>query len=113
LAGRHAPAEKAANICRRGFLRATRSGHAFEHADGTPFLLLGDTWWSAPSFRFRWTADDVRHPMGPEATFKDMVRFRQAQGYNCVAMIAAFPNWANDGKPFNLTMDEPDPFRLL
>lgn len=101
-------AEKAANICRRGFLRATRNGHAFEQADGTPFLLLGDTWWSTPSFRFRWTADDAQHPMGPEATFKDMVRFRKAQGYNCVAMIAAFPNWANDGKPFNLTMDDAD-----
>ena len=100
--------EKAANICRRGFLRATRNGHAFEHADGTAFLLLGDTWWSTPSFRFRWTADDVQHPMGPEATFKDMVRFRKAQGFNCVAMIAAFPNWANDGKPYNLTMDDAD-----
>jgi hypothetical protein len=96
--------EKAANLCRRGFLRATPNGHAFEHADGTPFLMIGDTWWSAPTYRFRWTADDVRHPMGPEATFKDMVRFRKEQGFNAIAMLAAFPNWANDGKPPNLAM---------
>ena len=72
-------AEKAENICRRGFLRPTPNGHAFEHADGTPFFLLGDTWWSVPSYRFRWTEDDASHPMGPEATFKDMVRYRKAR----------------------------------
>ena len=97
-------AEKAENICRRGFLRPTGNGHAFEHADGTPFFLLGDTWWSAATFRFRWTGEDAPHPMGPQATFKDMVRYRKAQGFNSIAMIAAFPNWANDGRPANLTM---------
>lgn len=101
-------AEKAENICRRGFLRPTRNGHAFEHADGTPFFLLGDTWWSTPTFRFRWTEDDTPHPMGPEATFKDMVRFRKAQGFNGIAMIAAFPNWMNDGKPSTIVMDDPE-----
>lgn len=34
-------AEMQANPCRRGNLRATANGHAFEHADGTPFFLLG------------------------------------------------------------------------
>lgn len=95
-------AEKAANICRRGFIRPTPNGHAFEHADGTPFFLLGDTWWSTPSYRFKWTEDDAEHPMGPDATFKDMVKYRKAQGFNCVAMLAAVPNWRNDGKPSNL-----------
>jgi hypothetical protein len=98
-------AEKAENLCRRGFLRPTPNGHAFEHVDGTPFLLLGDTWWSTPSYRFKWTEDDTPHPMGPEATFKDMVKFRRAQGFNSVAMIAGFPNWRDDGKPANLAMD--------
>jgi hypothetical protein len=35
-------AEKKENITRRGFIRATRNGHAFEHAGGPPHLLLGD-----------------------------------------------------------------------
>jgi hypothetical protein len=99
-------AEKAENLCRRGLLRPTANGHAFEHADGTPFFLLGDTWWSTPTFRFRWTEDDTPHPMGPEATFKDMVRFRKAQGFNSIAMIAAWPNWANDGRPANLVAND-------
>ena len=99
-------AEKAENICRRGFLRPTPNGHAFEHADGTPFFLLGDTWWSVPSYRFRWTEDDTSHPMGPEATFKDMVKFRKAQGFNSLAMLAAFPNWRDDGKPANIVMND-------
>ena len=42
------------NPCRRGMIRATANGHAFEYADGTPFFLLGDTWWATPTFRFRW-----------------------------------------------------------
>ena len=99
-------AEKAENICRRGFLRPTPNGHAFEHADGTPFFLLGDTWWSVPSYRFRWTEDDTSHPMGPEATFKDMVKFRKAQSFNSLALLAAFPNWRDDGKPANIVMND-------
>jgi hypothetical protein len=99
-------AEKAQNPCRRGLLRPTANGHAFEHADGTPFFLLGDTWWSAPTFRFRWTEDDTPHAMGPEATFKDMVKFRKAQGFNSIAMLAAWPNWANDGKPATLVAND-------
>ncbi len=99
-------AEKAENICRRGFIQPTANGHALQHPDGTPFFLLADTWWSTPTFRYRWTEDDVSHPMGPEATFKDMVRFRKAQGYNGIAMIAGFPNWANDGKPATIRLND-------
>src|SRR5690606_23036568 len=39
-------AEKEENVCRRGMLRASANGHALESADGTPFFLLGDTWWA-------------------------------------------------------------------
>jgi len=101
-------AEKAGNICRRGFIRPTPNGHAFEHADGTPYFMLGDTWWAVPTFRFRWTGDDASHPIGPEATFKDYVRFRRSQGFNSLAVLAAFPAWANDGKPANLFMNDAD-----
>ncbi|MBI4877837.1 MAG: DUF4038 domain-containing protein [Acidobacteria bacterium] len=99
--------EKAANICRRGFVRATPNGHAFEHADGTPCFLLGDTWWAAGTFRFRWTDDDASHSIGPEATFKDYVRFRKSQSFNSLAILAAFPSWANDGQPATLSMNDP------
>ena len=95
-------AEVNKNPCRRGMIKASANGHAFEYADGTPFFLLGDTWWSTPTFRFPWRDDNRRHPIGPKAGFKDYVRFRTNQGFNCFAMIVAFPNWANDGKPNRL-----------
>ena len=57
-------------------------------------------------FTLTWYDDDVERPIGPEMGFKDMVRFRKAQGYNCIAMIAAFPNWANDGRPPQIKLDD-------
>jgi hypothetical protein len=92
-------AEVEENPCRRGMIRPSDNGHALEYADGTPFFLLGDTWWATPTFRFRWYEDDRPRPLGPDAGFKDYARYRRQQQYNCIAMIAAFPNWANDGKP--------------
>lgn len=99
-------AEKRANPCRRGFIRPTPNGHAFQYADGTPFFLLGDTWWATPTSRFRWYEEKTPRPLGPEAGFKDYVRFRLRQQYNCIAMIAAFPHWANDGRPARLQMPD-------
>ena len=99
-------AEKTANPTRRGLIRATANGHAFEFADGTPYFLLGDTWYAAATNRFRWYDDDRERAIGPEAGFKDYVRLRQSQGFNSVAIIAAFPNWANDGKPWEIWIDE-------
>ena len=99
-------AGKEANPCRRGMIRASANGHAFEYADGTPYFLLGDTWWSVPTFRYRWYDDNKQRPIGPNAGFKDYVRFRRKQGFNCIAMIAAFPNWSNDDKPASLKMPD-------
>jgi hypothetical protein len=99
-------ASKKENPCRRGMVRASANGHAFEYADGTPFFLLGDTWWSTATFRYRWRDDDKARPIGPRAGFKDYVRFRRKQRFNCFAMIAAFPNWANDGKPNRLKAND-------
>jgi hypothetical protein len=101
-------AEKQANPLRRGFLRPTANHHALELADGTPFFVVGDTWYSAATNRFRWYDDDTERPIGPEAGFKDYVRFRKAQGYNWVNIIAAFPNWDNDGRPWHIVMDGPE-----
>ncbi|MCL5279603.1 MAG: DUF4038 domain-containing protein [Planctomycetes bacterium] len=94
--------ERVDNPCRRGVVRATANGHAFEYAEGTPFFLLGDTWWSVGTFRYPWHDDGTPRPMGPNAGFKDYVRFRKEQGFNCIALIAAFPNWANDGQSASL-----------
>jgi hypothetical protein len=98
--------EKEANPLRRGFVRATSNGHALEYDDGTPFLAIGDTWYSLGANRFRWYDDDVERPIGPTAGFKDYVRYRKAQGYNWVNVIAAFPNWMTDGRPWHLIMND-------
>ena len=87
-------------------IRATANGHAFEYADGTPYFLLGDTWWATPTFRFRWRDDDTLRPLGPEAGLKEFVAYRRRQEFNCIAILAALPNWANDDKP--ATLKTPD-----
>ena len=98
--------ERRQNPCRRGMIRATANGHAFEYADGTPYFLMGDTWWAVPTFRYRWYEDGRPRPLGPDVGFKDLVQFRAKQGYNCIAMIAAFPHWINDDKPANWDMPD-------
>jgi hypothetical protein len=98
--------EKRANPLRHGFLRATPNQHALDYADGTPFFAIGDTWWALGTGRFRWYDDGRERPLGPEAGFKDYVRYRKAQGFNWVNMIAAFPNWMTDGQPWLVTMND-------
>ena len=98
--------EKKENPLRHGFIRATANKHALEHADGEPFFIIGDTWYSVGTNRFLWHNDSTQHPMGPSAGFKDYVRYRKAQGYNWVNVIAAFPNWMTDGKSWHLVMND-------
>jgi Protein of unknown function (DUF4038)/Domain of unknown function (DUF5060)/Putative collagen-binding domain of a collagenase len=100
--------EKLENPLRRGFLRATPNHHALETADGTPFFAIGDTWWAAGTNRFKWYDDDQERPIGPTAGFKDYVRYRKAQGFNWINMIAAFPNWETDGLPWHIVMNDAD-----
>jgi hypothetical protein len=99
-------AEKASVPTRRGFIQPSANGHAFDYADGTPCLVLGDTWYAAATYRFKWYDDDQVRPIGPEAGFKDYLRLRKSQGFNSVAIIAAFPNWANDDQPWNIWLDQ-------
>jgi hypothetical protein len=99
-------AELDQNPLRHGMVEPTPNGHALQFADGTPYLAIGDTWYALPSNRFKWYDDDTERPIGPNAGFKDYVRFRKAQGFNWVNVIAAFPNWKTDGKPWHLTMDD-------
>jgi Protein of unknown function (DUF4038)/Domain of unknown function (DUF5060) len=98
--------EKSQNPLRRGFLRATANHHALEHADGTPFFALGDTWYAAGTNRFKWFDDNEPRPIDATAGFKDYVRYRKAQGFNWVSIIAAYPNWMTDGQPWHVTMND-------
>jgi hypothetical protein len=99
-------AELEANPNRHGMVRPSADGRGLEHADGTPFFLVGDTWWSVPSFRFQLAETDEPKPLGPGATLNDYVHYRKAQGYNCVGLIAAQPAWANDGRPPIATLED-------
>jgi len=91
--------EKSENPNRRGMVKSTSNGHAFEYADGTPYFMLGDTWWAAGTYRYPWYEDDIDREIGPDAGFKDYVKYRADQEYNCIALVAGFPNWANDELP--------------
>jgi hypothetical protein len=97
--------DKTSNALRRGIIRPAANGHAFEYADGTPFLLLGDTWYAASTFRFPWFDDEEERPIGPGSGFKDYLRLRKRQGFNAILIIAAFPNWADDGAPWEIWLD--------
>lgn len=101
-------AELQANPNRRGMIRPTPNGHALQYADGTPFFAIGDTWYALGTNRFRWFDDDTPRPIGPTAGFKDYVRYRKAEGFNWVSMIAAYPNWSTDGLPYHLVMNDAD-----
>ena len=90
------------NPNRRGFIRPTPDGHALQYADGTPFFFIGDTWWAASTWRYPLTGNAPRENWepGPEGySFENITLYRKKQGYNSVAMIACFPNWAADGLP--------------
>ncbi len=100
--------EKNQNALRRGFLRPSANRHALEQADGTPFFVIGDTWYATGTNRFKWYDDNQPRPLGPEAGFRDYVRYRKAQGYNWVNIIAAFPNWMTDDKGWNVVMNDPE-----
>jgi hypothetical protein len=106
------PTETQTNPLRHGFIKATPNGHALEHADGTPYFVVGDTWYPMGTNRLKWYDDDNPRSIGPDAGFKDYVRFRKAQGFNWISMIAAFPNWMTDGKPFNVATPGPDSFTV-
>jgi hypothetical protein len=91
--------QKAENPSRRGMILSSSNGHAFQYADGTAYFLVGDTWWATPTYRFRWHDDDTIRQLGPEAGFKEFVAYRRKQEFNCVAILAALPNWQNDDQP--------------
>jgi len=89
------------NPNRHGFIRASANGHALEYADGHPFFMLGDTWWAASTWRYplKGITPAGDYIPGEGISFEEAVSFRKRQGYNTIAMIAAYPNWQVDDFP--------------
>ncbi len=60
-----------------GPVRVAADHRHFEHADGTPFFWLGDTWWMGLCHRLQW----------PEE-FQRLTADRKAKGFNVVQIVA-------------------------
>ena len=89
------------NPNRNGFLKETANARALEYADGTPFFILGDTWWAASTWRFPLKGVTPKDNYIPSEGigFEEAVHYRKKQAYNTIAMIAAYPNWKVDNYP--------------
>jgi hypothetical protein len=61
----------------RGPLRVAANRRALEHADGTPFFWMGDTWWMGLCRRFRWPED-----------FQMLTADRVEKGFSLVQIVA-------------------------
>ncbi|OPZ82016.1 MAG: putative endoglucanase [bacterium ADurb.Bin429] len=64
-------------LYRHGRLRVAATRRSLEHADGTPFFWLADTWWMGLTTRLDW-------PRG----FHSLVADRVIKGFNAVQMVA-------------------------
>lgn len=60
-----------------GPLRVSANRRFLEHADGTPFFWLGDTWWMGLCHRLRWPED-----------FKTLAADRKEKGFNVIQIVA-------------------------
>jgi len=98
-------AEKLENSNRRGIIRVTANGHALEYADGTPFFLVGDTHWSAFSFRYPYKGIEPAPDYVPSEGigYEESVQHLKKLGFNSLGAILVYPSWANDGYPTTLT----------
>lgn len=63
-------------LLRHGPVRVAADKRHFEHADGTPFFWLGDTWWMGLCHRLRWPED-----------FQRLTTDRVKKGFNVVQII--------------------------
>jgi len=60
-----------------GGLRVAADHRHFAHADGTPFLWLGDTWWMGLCARLKWPDD-----------FQTLAADRKQKGFNVIQIVA-------------------------
>ena len=84
-------------LLKHGFLRVSENKRYFEHADGTPFFWLGDTWWKCLCKRMTWEG------------FQELTADRKAKGFSLVQIVCGVypdeglfePRWENEGgKPY-------------
>lgn len=91
-----APYKGSSPVLERGMVRVSANHRHFEHADGTPFYWLGDTWWTGLSDRLPWEG------------FQRLVLDRKAKGFTvvqiCVGLIPSNeeqapsdPGFCNEG----------------
>ena len=74
-------------LLRHGPVRVAAGSRHLEHADGTPFLWLADTWWMGLCRRLRWPDE-----------FHALTADRVAKGFNVVQLVAGlYP----DMEPFD------------
>jgi hypothetical protein len=82
-------------LLRHGMLKVSANRRYFEHADGTPFYWLGDTWWSGLSTRLTWL------------NFQELATDRRKKGFTVVQLVAGLvpseeqapsdPGFCNEG----------------
>ena len=80
-------------LYRHGPVRVAKGRRHFEHADGTPFLWLGDTWWKCLCKRMTWKG------------FQELTADRKAKGFSVVQIVCGpypdegffKPSWENEG----------------
>lgn len=71
-------------LYRHGPIRVAADRRHFEHADGTPFLWLADTWWMGLCKRLHWPAE-----------FEQLTEDRRRKGFNVVQIVAGlYPDMA-------------------
>ena len=81
------------NLYRHGQLKVSKNGRHFQHADGTPFLWLGDTWWKCLAKRLNWDG------------FKELAADRKEKGFSVIQIVCGpypdegpfEPMWENEG----------------
>ena len=64
-------------LYRHGAIRVAEDRRHFEHADGTPFFWLGDTWWMGLCKRLHWPDE-----------FQRLAADRVAKGFTVIQIIA-------------------------
>ena len=62
-------------LLKHGFLQVGADNRHFEHADGTPFFWLGDTWWKCLCKRMTWEG------------FQELTADRKAKGFSVVQIV--------------------------
>ena len=85
-------------LYRHGPVRVAKDRRHFEHADGTPFFWLADTWWKNLCKRMTWEG------------FQELTADRKAKGFSAIQIVCGpYPDenmlelsWENEGgKPYD------------